>query len=558
MSEQPFERLAYQNRFVKELIQPLVGVDCFQERADLNVDDNLIALRLSEAQFIQIYSSLLTGADICYPDESLQIVANFLKALHCPPELVPHECLEYPPFSPFIAYPLQNPYNNPDFIPAGYLVPPFALVTAENIGEYPQNEVGDIVVPFAAISFDANWFEDISETLPTITINFQGTGQANIRLLNQAQGGLAIITLDNPPSLVDIIAGIISGGDNIIDTNLDILSLPPETAIEHIFPVEIETTGLHTVYVVFFPIVDDSLIPLRFGGGFRGVELCGELEVINVGMEDIRYSEDTSKIQARMAGEWLDKIDVWAMVAHAVNPMTDTSFYNDGMNTIVLQQRNAAAPVFNDVAWIDLSHLENPPPFDPSALEDAISAVDEKATQALESAATANEDNVTQDATLGDHETRIVALESAVDSLDSRLTVLEGQQMWSQHWDFTTSQHGFGHDGGSEWNAGTGFEGFSFLSILKGDTSFNDGRIAYYRLELTKVGAGEGQYFSGIAGMTPHSYGICESGANIRYHKVPNVSTRQDMEIEINGAGVTWQLTGLTIYGYGTSDLFDD
>lgn len=303
MSEQPFEHLAYRNRFVKELRQPLDGVDCFQPFVNLNPENNLIVLNLSEAQFLQIYSALLTGADIVYPDESIQVVANFLKGLHCPPPLVSEECTTYQTYANFIGYRPTNPYIQPDEVPDGYLTQPF-LVNGENGNNFPGYEHFDVIVPFDSITFDVNFFEEIAGQLPTITVMVQGEGNVNIRFLTNVQGGLAVVTLDNPPNLLDILAGIVTGSENIVDLNQDLVSLPPETAKEIIFPQPVTGPGIHTVYIVFLPILDDSLIPVRFGGGFRGVELCGFLPEGDMGIQNIRFEACNLEVQ-QPNGDWI-------------------------------------------------------------------------------------------------------------------------------------------------------------------------------------------------------------------------------------------------------------
>lgn len=584
MSEQPFERLAYQNRFVKELIQPLIGVDCFQERADLNIDDNLIPLRLSEAQFIQIYSSLLTGADICYPDESLQIVANFLKGLHCPPELVPHECLEYPPYSPFIGYPLQNPFTSPDFIPDGYLVPPFTLVTAENIEDFPQNEIGDIVVPFGAITFDANWFEDVSETLPTITINFQGTGQANIRLLNQAQGGIAIITLDNPPNLVEIIGGIISGADNIIDTNLDIVSLPPETAVEHIFPVEITTAGTHTIYVVFFPIIDDSLIPLRFGGGFRGVELCGELEIVDMGITDLQwivheppdeFGFSYYKLQKQVSGVWQDVTgsgDVggwWRDTAHQTNDAWGFAYAIRNLEPFDSWWSG------NFQGW-DPSPLKTyidaaAEPFDPSALEAAIAAAQADADAAQATANGAVTVNTTQanqiTAIQGVNTTQsnqITVLTGDVVNLYARMTAAENDigalafgGIWAWYHDFSLGQQGYILGSEGTYSAGIGFRSnTNGLEIIYNTEQIKENNIGWLQCTVLYNSAATGTSRWKVNGQNPALFDYNGVGVNSYgwYNLPPN--DYANLTIEFEGSG-DFYLLSLRYLGRGTNLPFD-
>lgn len=308
MSEQPFKQLSWRNRFTKHLIQPLDGVDCFQPFVNLNPENNIFVLNLSEATFLKLFSAVMTGAEISYPDESLQLQAEFLKGIHCPPTLVPEECVNLPTYANNISYSPMNPYIEPDAIPDGYLTQPF-LVNGENGNDIPGFEHFDVIVPSGAMTFDINWFEDINESLPSLQIMVQGEGHVNLRFLTIPQGGLVVVTLDNPPNLIDIIAGIVSGAENIVDLNQDLISLPPETAKEIIFPVPVEGAGIHTIYAVFLPILDDSLIPIRFGGGFRGLELCGFLPEGDMGIQNLRFL-DCNLEQQNSDGSW-SIVDGW-------------------------------------------------------------------------------------------------------------------------------------------------------------------------------------------------------------------------------------------------------
>lgn len=308
MSEQPFKQLAWRNRFTKHLIQPLEGVDCFQENVLLNPENNLIVLNLSEAQFLRLFTSVMTGAEISYPDESMQVVVDFLKGVQCPPSLIPEECFTLPTYANNIAYTPANPYIEPDTIPDGYLTQPF-LVNGQNGNDFPTYEPFDVVVPFDAITFDIDFFEEIAGQLPTLEIMVNGQGSVNLKFLTSVQGGLVVVTLDNPPNLLDILAGIVTGAENIVDLNQDLVSLPPETAKELIYPVSVETGGIHTIYAVFLPILDDSLIPIRFGGGFRGLELCGFLPEGNMGIQNLRFTGCDLE-QQNADGEWV-VVDGW-------------------------------------------------------------------------------------------------------------------------------------------------------------------------------------------------------------------------------------------------------
>jgi len=297
------ERLHFPNIWRNIETQQVVGSDCFNPSALLNNDDNLIVLKMSAIEFTQMFSALYEGAVKTYPETWMQIIVNFLKGLHCPPLMTEQECYEYPPYASFIGYTPANPFIDPDFVPEGYLIPPFQIGV---LGYQPY----DVVVPMDSIPIDADWLTDIADVLPQITIMVNGAGKAFIKLLPQFNGGLACITLDNSPDLADIFVGIVTGADNIMDLNMDVLSIPPETASEVIYELDVVGTGIHTIYITFLPIIDDSFIPLRFGGGFRGVQLCNFVEQPDMGITDIRFDGGSCELQVMVDGEW-EQVSGW-------------------------------------------------------------------------------------------------------------------------------------------------------------------------------------------------------------------------------------------------------
>jgi len=189
------------------------------------------------------------------------------------------ECLTYPPFASFISYSPQNPYTEPDLIPDGYEQPPFYVNGRNPSQTLPNYENGDVIVDFGSITLDTGFG---LENVPQIQLCLEGSGVLELKLLSIVQGGVVVITVDNPPDILDILGGLINDDLLIVDTNQDIVSIPPETATEIIQEIEIETEGEHIVYITFLPIIDDSLIPLRFGGGLRSVSLCGNLRPCGV------------------------------------------------------------------------------------------------------------------------------------------------------------------------------------------------------------------------------------------------------------------------------------
>lgn len=290
------EELSYENEWLGEDEQIVEGMECSMPFSNLNPEENIIVLKLSDAEFTEMFSALYWGAMFSYPEKYLQVVSYLLRAIHCPPVMADQECFEYPTYAGFMRYTPMNPFITPDEIPEGYATQPF-LVNGENGNNIPNYEHWDVIVPSGAITLDIDWWTSISGQLPTIEVVVEGEGKALLKMLTFPSGGLAVITLDNPPDLLDIIAGIVTAGENIIDLNQDLVSLPPETAQELIFPVDVVGSGLHTIYIVFLPILDDSLIPVRFGGGFRGVQLCDFVESPEMGITNIRFEDCNLEIQ---------------------------------------------------------------------------------------------------------------------------------------------------------------------------------------------------------------------------------------------------------------------
>jgi hypothetical protein len=295
--------LAWENQFHTFITQIVTGTDCVSNPFPvLNEGENLVSLKLTGEQLRRIISSLQVGAEWAYPDISQQIVFDFWQAFACPPLLSEQDCIEYPSYSSFIRYLPANPYISPNEIPDGYLTQPF-VVNGENGNDIPNYEHYDVLVPFGAITLDGDWFDTLAGQLPTIEIMVNGTGKVGLKMLTSPQGGVAVITLDNPPDILDIIGGVLSGDENIIDLNQDLVSLPPETALELVYELEISTTGIHTIYVVFLPIIDDSLIPVRFGGGFRGLVLCDFIPEGTMGVQSLRF-ENCNLEQQNQDGSW--------------------------------------------------------------------------------------------------------------------------------------------------------------------------------------------------------------------------------------------------------------
>lgn len=189
------------------------------------------------------------------------------------------ECRGYAPNSPRISWFPENPFQPGDSVPSGYLFHPFTVVTNSLLSQIISQfglgyEAGDVYTDLTKTP-PGDWREIINGTylgLPGFRINnLVGEGVVKLHLLNIPQGGRALIIPDGQFHLT---------GMQWVELNKDLISIPQETQTPIVIEVEIKGSGEHFLDVVFTPTVDDTPIPVYFGGGLRAVEICGFGETI--------------------------------------------------------------------------------------------------------------------------------------------------------------------------------------------------------------------------------------------------------------------------------------
>lgn len=200
-------------------------------------------------------------------------------------------CLEYNNAAPFLSYTPQNPHTEPDFVPDGYLSQPFfkfGSIVPESLPDWLEDFVGDwltdmtgyeendVLTVINSFPIFASWEDILTSGLPRITVEFSGVGIVQIRLLLVPFGGRAIVTIDIEPNIADIISGIFDGQVRSIELERDLSSIPLETDIDHIEEIVLTEDIEHTIYITFLPVVDVTLLPLKYGGGIRSITFCGE------------------------------------------------------------------------------------------------------------------------------------------------------------------------------------------------------------------------------------------------------------------------------------------
>lgn len=295
--------LAYDNQFHEFGTQTVEGVECVTTPFPVIVESgNLVNLELSQTELRELLSSIQVGAEWAYPDKSHQILFNFMKGLICSPQNPESGCIRYLPSAPFIKFFPDNPYIANDKSAgwnkeAWFVFPTFDTLFPNWIDNWLNGAITSLTnyeptdVLFNLESLPINpidAFLNGGGVLPKIEIRFSGSGELDITLLSFPLGGKAVIELDNEPNVLDILTGgIIDPNSFIVELNRDILNFPPDEYPIVQFPMTVETGGEHVLYICFIPTLDDSLLPIGFGGGFRSVELCGFSQEGNMGIEQI-------------------------------------------------------------------------------------------------------------------------------------------------------------------------------------------------------------------------------------------------------------------------------
>lgn len=193
------------------------------------------------------------------------------------------DCVEYPTNADFITYLPKDPYTGvgtsegyllPPFIRFGDILPDMFLGFAEDLTGYQPN---DILVLLGSLPLGADFNElvtALTDGLPRIEINVSGTGRVLVHFVLVPFGGRVLISLDEPLNILEIFTGSVTDGYRSIELERDLSSFPPEDDSDHIEEIEFTTEGEHTIYLYFVPAIDDSLVPVGFGGGIRSIEVC--------------------------------------------------------------------------------------------------------------------------------------------------------------------------------------------------------------------------------------------------------------------------------------------
>lgn len=251
-----------------------------------NATQDYIA-RWTGKQYTKLLSALFTGAHLMFPDEAGEIIWQLIKVVHQPIPFSASGCVTHAPSDSIVTFTPQNPYTEPDLVPEDYLVPPFFVNDEEVYPTLGGYLLTDVFIDGAAITLDP--IDLLTLNLPTVKISVVGSGRINLQLLAVPAGSFVVMKVGSPPNIFDVIVDLILTDVVVIDLNVDALSIPPETDIVYTEEIQViaEETETTDIYLVFVPAVDDSITPLRYGGGIRLIELCGFVEMPSMSCEDI-------------------------------------------------------------------------------------------------------------------------------------------------------------------------------------------------------------------------------------------------------------------------------
>lgn len=169
------------------------------------------------------------------------------------------KCYEYAPSASSILWEPADPYRAPTDIPPAYILPPWYVVSSPSaVG----GALGDVLTDLARLPVLP--VLPPYDRFPRIRWKVNGAVRVQIYFVAIIAGSLAQIQIDG--ELLTL---------QYLDLNRDTISSPPETTEEIIFEHEFTTDGEHFIDVTIIPVIDDSALPIRFGGGIRKFVICG-------------------------------------------------------------------------------------------------------------------------------------------------------------------------------------------------------------------------------------------------------------------------------------------
>lgn len=276
MSQRPPHRLPYR---LRQIAEPVQVADELPHPQPLDPpfytpgQQAYFVLRCTPEFFTKVVSAADVGSDLIYPGESndIMMVVNDPRDRGDALEMLLADvaaqgnCVNLPPYSTFITWGPHSPYTDPFAVPAGYLLTPWRVATALDSAA--------LLVPVGSVITDLSRIPPGSFPIPAPASGFPffevsvpaGVEQVELHLVAPVAGGYASIVTDgnglNP---------------EFVDLTQDITSIPPETQDVIIIEREFTDGNAHTILITLLPGVQDSALPVIFGGGLLKVVFCGD------------------------------------------------------------------------------------------------------------------------------------------------------------------------------------------------------------------------------------------------------------------------------------------
>lgn len=194
------------------------------------------------------------------------------------------DCVAYYPTNPRFSYAPNNPFEQCDSPPAGYLTCPLVSGLASGIPGALPNDVYCTIPTLLPAPPLALIDQILNSGFPRVHMEFEGSGEIEVHLLEVAQGGLAIVRVDDVAyvNVVNLqglsIADIAVSLDFVITVITGLLDwqFVNEKIIEFSVP-----DGSHTLDILFIPNLSLNILETGWGGGLRSVVLCGDFTVVD-------------------------------------------------------------------------------------------------------------------------------------------------------------------------------------------------------------------------------------------------------------------------------------
>lgn len=220
------------------------------------------------------------------------------------------ECTEYPAWSSRIEWFPNNPYTEPNLVGDGYLFPSWYVVGPVAQSLYDA-ELNSVITSIERIPIGSWPFIVPASGWPRFRINLSGTGTVEIHLASINAGSLLQTQVDDDLLTLEW-----------VDVQQDQIALPPETANAIIIEREFTTAGDHHIDCTIVPQLQDTPIPLGFGGGLVKIVLCGFQEPYGGTGSDLAGLAMRLNAQCEMefsidgGNEW-DVVEDWVLNANS-------------------------------------------------------------------------------------------------------------------------------------------------------------------------------------------------------------------------------------------------